>query len=58
MISRFFGPFKETAAGEGVTLFSRGINPNLAVFQTTISLYSSFGIILHFFTLKSLGNNK
>jgi hypothetical protein len=34
------GPFEETAAGEGVTLFGQGINPNLAVFH---KLYHFFG---------------
>jgi hypothetical protein len=29
---------KETAAGEGVTLFGMEIRPSLAVFQTTIPL--------------------
>jgi len=31
-------PLKETAAGEGVTLFRMEIRPSLAVFQTTIPL--------------------
>ena len=34
--SPFNAPLKETAAGEGGTLFGRGINPNLAVFQTIL----------------------
>jgi hypothetical protein len=46
MIAHFFSPLKETAAGEGVTLFGRGINPNLAVFQTTISLLGFFRLFL------------
>jgi hypothetical protein len=37
-IARFLtAPLKETAAGEGVTLFGMEIRPFLAVFQTTIS---------------------
>lgn len=31
-------PLKETAAGEGVTLFGWEIRPNLAVFQNIISV--------------------
>jgi hypothetical protein len=31
MISAFSNPFEETAAGEGVTLFSRVATPDLAV---------------------------
>jgi hypothetical protein len=46
MIAHFFSPLEETAAGEGVTLFGQGINPNLAVFQTTISLLWLFGLFL------------
>jgi len=37
-IARFLKPLrKETAAGEGVTLFSWVATPNLAVFQTILS---------------------
>jgi hypothetical protein len=31
-------PLKETAAGEGVTLFGWEIRPNLAVFQNILSV--------------------
>jgi hypothetical protein len=37
IFSAFSSPLKETAAGEGVTLFDQGINPNLAVFQNIIT---------------------
>jgi hypothetical protein len=30
---------KETTAGEGLTLFSQGINPNLAAFQKSYHLF-------------------
>ena len=37
-IFRFFNhPWKETAAGEGITLFDREIKPHLAVFQNIVS---------------------
>jgi hypothetical protein len=35
----FQAPLKETAAGEGVTLFGWGATPNLAVFQTIIDKF-------------------
>jgi hypothetical protein len=37
--SPFSRPLKETAAGEGGTLFGLGATPNLAVFQTIMSYF-------------------
>jgi len=39
MTLAFYCPLKETAAGEGGTLFGLVIKPNLAVFQNNITYF-------------------
>jgi hypothetical protein len=51
----FLSPFEETAAGEGVTLFDQGINPDLAVFQTLYHLFTFLAVLADFLKSAEVG---